>query len=75
MLRPRIPVSGTAGDPHGAALPGPISDCGGDLLDLRMKPIGDSNEAEIWQVVTGFRKPIDTEILGYRIFVVCYGGG
>lgn len=40
-----------------------------------MKPIGDSNEAEIWQVVTGFRKPIDTEILGYRIFVVCYGGG
>lgn len=67
-------ASWTAGDPEGTGRPGPFFDSGQDLLHVRLKPVGDNFEAEIRQVVTGFLNPIDTEILGNRIIVVCYGG-
>lgn len=61
------------GDENGAAYAGPFKDASEDLLHVRLEKVGDSYEARVYKVVTGFNNPIDSEVIGNRIFVVSYG--
>ena len=61
------------GDENGAAYAGPFMDASEDLLHLRLSRVGDNYEATVTKVVTGFNNPIDTEVIGQRIYVISYG--
>lgn len=61
------------GDPNGDALPGPFHDAGEDLLHMELIPDGLNFKAKIQKLVTGFRNPIDSEILSNRVYVLTFG--
>jgi hypothetical protein len=68
-------LSWTEGDPNGNGVPGPFNDASQDLLDLELTKLGDTNyQARVRRIVGGFSNPIDSEIIGNRIYVIEYGG-
>ena len=64
----------TAGDPTGNSVQGPFRDAGQDLVFLDLQKTASSYEAHAQSVVCGFLNPIDTEILGGRLYVLEFGG-
>ncbi|HMO65793.1 MAG TPA: PQQ-dependent sugar dehydrogenase, partial [Verrucomicrobiota bacterium] len=68
-------LSWTGGDPWGNGVAGPFLDASGDLLHVVLEPLPDDSnyQARITRVVEGFANPIDSEIVGRRIYVLEYG--
>ncbi|MEH2463900.1 PQQ-dependent sugar dehydrogenase [Nostoc sp.] len=65
----------TPGDPTGETLGGPFKDPSQDLLDLKLIKVGTTNyQLQAKRIVQGFSNPIDTEIIGNKIYVLEYGG-
>jgi hypothetical protein len=65
----------TPGDPTGDTVAGPFYDASQDLLDLNLTKLGTTNyEMSATTLVSGFANPIDSEIIGNKIYVVEYGG-
>ncbi len=64
----------TRGDPTGDTVQGPFRDAGQDLLFLDLQRTAAGYEARAQSVVCGFLNPIDTEILGGRLYVLEFGG-
>ncbi|MBL9171578.1 MAG: PQQ-dependent sugar dehydrogenase [Verrucomicrobiales bacterium] len=62
------------GDETGDRYPGPFQDASRDLLRLRLHKTADNYDAEVYKLVTGFVDPIDSEIIGNVLYVICYGG-
>jgi Glucose / Sorbosone dehydrogenase len=68
-------LSWTPGDPNGNTVAGPFADASQDLLDLNMTKLGSTNyQATITRIISGFSNPIDSEIIGNRIYIIEYGG-
>jgi len=68
-------LSWTPGDPTGNTVAGPFKDASQDLLDLNLTKLGNTNyQMTVTRIVTGFANPIDSEIIGNRIYVIEYGG-
>ena len=68
-------LSWTPGDPIGNSVAGPFKDPGQDLMDLNLTKLGNTNyETTSTRIVGGFSGPVDTEIIGNRIYVIEYGG-
>lgn len=66
-------LSWTEGDPNGEMVVGPFRDASQDLVDLRLIQVAGDYELETRRLVGGFQNPIDSEIIGNRIYVVEYG--
>ena len=68
-------LSWTAGDPIGETVAGPFKDPSQDLLHLNLTKVGTTNyQLRAKRIVKDFNKPIDTEIIGNKIYVLEYGG-
>lgn len=68
-------LSWTVGDPTGETVPGPFKDPSQDLLHLKLIKVGNTNyKLNATRLVRGFSNPIDAEIIGYKIYVLEYGG-
>ncbi|HTI70329.1 MAG TPA: PQQ-dependent sugar dehydrogenase [Candidatus Limnocylindria bacterium] len=68
-------LSWTAGDAIGNSVAGPFADASQDLLDLELTKLGTTNyQARVSRLVSGFANPIDSEIIGNRIYVIEYSG-
>ncbi|WP_392530732.1 PQQ-dependent sugar dehydrogenase [Nostoc sp. C117] len=68
-------LSWTPGDPTGETLPGPFKDASQDLLDLKLTKVGNTNyQLQARRIVEGFSNPVDSEIIGNKIYVLEYGG-
>jgi hypothetical protein len=68
-------LSWTPGDPNGNTVAGPFADASQDMLDLNLTKLGTTNyQATITRIISGFSNPIDSEIIGNRIYVIEYGG-
>lgn len=68
-------LSFTTGDPTGETLAGPFKDSGQDLLHLNLTKVGNTNyKLNATRIVEGFSNPIDSEIIGNKIYVLEYGG-
>lgn len=52
---------------------GMFPDPGRDLLGIKLIPVGSSFEIETRQLVTGFTQPIDSLLLGNKLYVIEYG--
>ena len=50
-----------------------LPDPGRDLLGLRLIPVSGGFEVESRQLVTGFSQPIDSLLLGGKLYVIEYG--
>jgi glucose/arabinose dehydrogenase len=53
---------------------GPQTDTGQDLLLIRLKKAGDAYQMTAEQIVTGFDRPIDSALIGNRLYVLDNGG-
>jgi hypothetical protein len=68
-------LSWTAGDPNGNSVAGPFDDPGQDLVDLNLTKLQNSNyQMSVTRILGSFSNPIDTEIIGNRLYVLEYGG-
>ncbi|MEH1944797.1 MAG: PQQ-dependent sugar dehydrogenase [Nostoc sp.] len=68
-------LSWTTGDPTGDKIPGPFKDAGQDLLHLKLTKVGTTSyKLNATRIVEGFSNPIDSEIIGNKIYVLEYGG-
>jgi hypothetical protein len=68
-------LSWTPGDPTGNTVAGPFTDASQDMLDLNLTKLGSTNyQATITRIISGFSNPIDSEIIGNRIYIIEYGG-
>lgn len=71
-------LSWTKGDPTGASVPGPFNDPSEDLLHLDLTKVTINNnltyQVRTTRIVQGFNQPIDSEIIGNKIYVLEYGG-
>jgi hypothetical protein len=68
-------LSWTVGDPNGNSVPGPFLDPSQDLVDLALTRLGNTNyQVRVTRLVGGFSNPIDSEVVGNRIYVIEYGG-
>jgi hypothetical protein len=68
-------LSWTPGDPNDNSVSGPFKDASQDLLDLNLTKLGETNyQMTATRLVGGFANPIDSEIIGNRIYVIEYGG-
>ena len=52
---------------------GMFPDAGRDLLGIKLIPVGSSFEIETRQLITGFVQPIDSLLVGNRLYVIEYG--
>jgi cysteine-rich repeat protein len=52
---------------------GMFPDPGRDLLAIKVIPVGSTFEIETRQIITGFTQPIDSLLLGGKLYVVEYG--
>ena len=66
-------LSFTPGNASGDTQPGPFDDLGQDLLDLNLDKTGGNYTAHATRVVGGFSNPIDSEVIGNRLYVIEYG--
>lgn len=68
-------LSFTQGDPTGATVAGPFNDPSQDLLHLDLTKIGNTNyQVRTKRIIAGLNNPIDSEIIGNKIYVIEYGG-
>jgi len=67
-------LSWTTGDPTGDTVNGPFKDPGEDLMHLDLTKTGQTYSMRATKIVEGFRRPIDAEIIGNRIYVLEYAG-
>jgi hypothetical protein len=68
-------LSWTPGDPTGETVAGPFKDPSQDLLHLNLTKIGTTNyKFNATRIVKNFSNPIDSEIIGNKIYVLEYGG-
>lgn len=68
-------LSFTPGDATGNSVPGPFFDPGQDLVDLGLTKLGSTNfQARVTRIAGGFSTPIDSEIIGNRLYVLEYSG-
>ena len=56
------------------AAAGNLADQGRDLLHLKLTKKGDSYEASMTQLVTGFDHPIDAALVGKMLYVLDWSG-
>jgi hypothetical protein len=56
------------------AAAGGLPDQGRDLLHLKLTKSGDTYQANMTQLVTGFDHPIDAALLGKKLYVLDWGG-
>lgn len=70
-----------AGDFKGAgfllswgAAGGPQTDRGQDLLLLQLKKAGDNYQMSATQIAAGFQNPMDSALIGDKLYVLDYGG-
>jgi hypothetical protein len=64
----------TKGDPASDSGQGPFKDPGQDLLELDLRPDGDSLRASVTRIAGGFSNPIDAVLSGSKLYVLEYGG-
>ncbi len=57
---------GAAGGPH--------TDRGQDLLLIRLRKVGDDYHMNATQIVTGFQNPMDSALIGNKLYVLDYSG-
>ncbi|HWW02995.1 MAG TPA: hypothetical protein VNZ64_25060 [Candidatus Acidoferrum sp.] len=68
-------LSWTPGDPVGDSLAGPFDDPSQDLVDLNLTKLGNTNyQATVTRIVGGFANPVDSEIIGNRLYAIENGG-
>ena len=68
-------LSWTPGDLNGNSVAGPFKDPSQDMVDLNLTKLGNTNyQTTVTRIVGGFSNPIDSEIVGNRIYVIEYGG-
>jgi hypothetical protein len=53
---------------------GPQTDRGQDLLLIRLEKSGDNYRMNATQIVTGFQNPMDSALVGDKLYVLDYGG-
>jgi hypothetical protein len=63
----------------GAAVPataanGMLPDQGRDLLALEVLPAGESFQIRTRKLVSGFARPVDSVLIGNKLYVLEYGG-
>lgn len=68
-------LSWTPGNADGEPASGPFHDPSEDLLHLNLFKSGDNYSAYVTRLVQGFDRPVDSAIIGNRIYVLEYGGG
>lgn len=67
-------LSWNAGDPTGDSVAGPFHDASQDLLHLVLARAASGYIVHATRIVEKFNNPIDSEIIGNRIYVLDYGG-
>ena len=68
-------LSWSPGDPNGNSFAGPFKDASQDMVDLNLTKLGNTNyQATVTRLIGGFSNPIDSEIIGNRIYVIEFGG-
>lgn len=69
-------ASWTAGDPSGSTRVGPFRDPGQDVLHVVLEKTADGENytARCIRIAGGFVNPIDTELVGNRLYVLEYSG-
>jgi len=56
------------------AAEGDLADQGRDLLHIKLTKAGDTYQANMTQLVTGFDFPIDAALIGKKLYVLDWGG-
>jgi glucose/arabinose dehydrogenase len=56
------------------AAAGDLADQGRDLLHLKLTKSGDTYQANMTQLITGFDHPIDAALIGKQLYVLDWGG-
>lgn len=56
------------------AVAGTLSDRGDDLLHLKLTKAGDEYQAQVTQIARGFNDPIDSVLVGNKLYVLDFGG-
>jgi hypothetical protein len=64
----------TAGNATGDTGEGPFRDASQDLLHLGLSRSADTYQAAVTSLVCGFLNPMDSEILGGKVYVLEFGG-
>lgn len=64
----------TAGDPTGNSVAGPFFDSSQDVLRLKLRKRKNDYELSAQQIAAGFANPIDSELVGNKLYVLEYGG-
>jgi hypothetical protein len=64
----------TAGDPLGNSVAGPFFDSSQDVLRLKLRKKKGTYELSAQQIAAGFANPIDSELIGNKLYVIEYGG-
>jgi hypothetical protein len=67
-------VSWTPGQTSGSSGSGPFNDASEDLLHLRLTLVGTNYQVQATRIVAGFDEPVDTEIVGNKLYVLENGG-
>ena len=67
-------VSWTPGQPAGNSSSGPFNDASQDLLHLELTSLGTNYQLRATRIVAGFNQPVDTEIVGNKLYVLENGG-
>ena len=67
-------VSWTQGQPSGNTGSGPFNDASQDLLHLKLIFAGTNYQVQATQIASGFNQPVDTEIVGNKLYVLENGG-
>jgi Glucose / Sorbosone dehydrogenase len=68
-------LSWTPGDATDDAVPGPFHDASQDLVQLAVThPTATTTQVRTTRLVQGFANPIDSEIIGNRLYVIEFGG-
>ncbi len=67
-------LSYMAGDESGDSAVGPFFDASNDLLHLQLTRVGNNYEARVYKLATGFKNPVDSEVIDNHIYVLCIGG-
>ena len=63
-------VSWTPGQANSSSGSGPFNDASEDLLHLRLTSAGTNYQVQATRIASGFDEPVDTEIVGNKLFVL-----
>jgi hypothetical protein len=67
-------VSWTSGQANGSSGSGPFNDASEDLLHLKLEFVGTNYQVQATRIASGFNEPVDTEIIGNKLYVLENGG-